>query len=400
MSEPSLTIPFLPDVHVGGDLPTNTVRVAAWTATTPSGPSRRLALAGSDNTVWICTSSMVPATHLVPPDLNLPDGGFRLPPLAGKHPARPRAASTASSILSSSSRLKAFSPTASATAALAPSASISTVAASPAPSSSHQTRLSISDKTDLLENLLRQQDTDERSGLGLGLAGLTRRSLNIQSKDEIEMPVPTHGAAGVVEFPPPVSPSSGGSGHATPTTGGGRERTRSRLSGFWSRAEPETDALAKLDADEMEIEDQMKHEEREDAKEAGDFEAVKKAHQAVNTAPATPKTVNSAPFSEPRTPPPTGNDMNPVRIVLPEPGRGSIVDLALLEEIGELVVLRDVGLLDVLNLETLQLTTHVSLDHVVAPGTARTPLLAHSWLWRRVHLAAREEVRDRRRHMC
>lgn len=131
--------------------------------------------------------------------------------------------------------------------------------------------------------------------------------------------------------------------------------------------------------DEMAVEQEMIREEAEDEREAEDMKIVEKAPRPQAT-----------PTPGPSEAPSLGTASPPMRIVLPEPGRGSIVDLAVLEEVGELVVLRDVGLLDVLNLSNLQLTKHISLDHAAPPGS-RTPKLAPSWLWQRVHLAAREE---------
>lgn len=232
----------------------------------------------------------------------------------------------------------------------------------------HRTSPSVSDRSDLIQQLREQAEapTDERSGLGLGLAGITRRGVSGVPRDE---------------------PDAKG-GDATPKTTRPDHHLTSSITGLLSRNEQEcAEREASTKMDEKEVDREMARNEAEDAREAEETRQLLAAEPRAAAAAATDDGRS--------TPRPENAKEAPVRIVLPEPGRGSIVDLAVLEEVNELVVLRDVGLLDVITLSTLQLITHVSLDHA-APPTAtgevnRTPRLAPSWLWRRVHLAAREE---------
>lgn len=372
--EPPLVIPFLPDEQATGALPTAPVRVAAWNTRTTSGSTKRLALAGADNTVWIISSEITAPSHLVPPDISLPDaaqpGSRPMTPRtassssAGTVQVRPRALSSSSSVLTSTSLRRVLSPTGS-TAALIPSSQVSMAMATPSRPDGHTHRASasIAERSELIQQLREQAEmpVDERSGLGLGLSGIARRGISgVPLKEEPD------GAS------TPKSSGSESSGKIASTPG------------VLRNAEDEcAQREAKSKIQEMEVDRAMARNEAEDARELEEARQLKAAEPRVAAA-----TSHTTPYLE------TSKE-EPVRIVLPEPGRGNIVDLAVLEEVNELVVLRDVGLLDVITLSTLQLITHVSLDHA-APPTAtgernRTPRLAPSWLWRRVHLAAREE---------
>lgn len=189
---------------------------------------------------------------------------------------------------------------------------------------------------------------------------------------------------------PSTVQSSNGQGHT-------RARTASRLTDFWGRnAAKEEEEAAQANKDEMDVEREMAREEAQDAKEAEDLKIVgKTAERTMASSPVTP--LASAPASVageltgPLSPP--IKELAPLRIVLPNPGRGQIVQLAVFESVGELVVLRDVGLLDVISLSDLQLTRHIDLDAAtISTSKQRTPRLEPAWLWQRVHLAAREEV--------
>lgn len=381
-TEPPLVIPFLPDVQATGALPTSPVRVAAWTTTTKAGSSNRLALAGSDNTVWICSSNVGPPSNMVP-DITLPEAASRsITPHAGSSSSggtlqgRPRALSASSSVTTSTSLRRFLSPTGS-TAALIPSSQISMAVATPSRSDghTHRTSASVADRSDLIQQLREQAElpTDERSGLGLGLAGIARRGISgVPVKEE-----PERNGGSIT----PKSDSSDSSGrHIT-----------SRISGmFSSNAEEEcAEREAKAKIEELEVEREMVRNAAEDAREAEEARQLQAAEPRVAAKAATEDGRSIPRYADSKA------REAPVRIVLPEPGRGTIVDLAVLEEVNELVVLRDVGLLDVITLSTLQLITHVSLDHAAPPTVTgevnRTPRLAPSWLWRRVHLAAREE---------
>ncbi|GMK53714.1 hypothetical protein CspeluHIS016_0103000 [Cutaneotrichosporon spelunceum] len=369
--EPPLVIPFLPDGQATGALPTSPVRVAAWSTATKSGPTKRLALAGADNTVWIISSEVGAPSHLAPPDLSLSDasspGSRPITPRstsassAGTVQMRARALSSTSSVLTATSLRRVLSPTGS-TAAVIPTPQVSVATATPSRSDGHRHRpsASLAGRSELIQHLREQAElpVEEPAGLSLGLSGIGRRTTK-------------EGADGAAT---PKSTSSCSSG-----------RNVSMADPFTKAAEDGcAQREAKSQIEEKEVDRAMALNEAEDAREAEEARQLKAAEPrvAAATARTTPRLEGKAKDA-------------PVRIVLPEPGRGSIVDLAVLEEVNELVVLRDVGLLDVITLSTLQLITHVSLDHA-APPTAtgevnRTPCLAPSWLWRRVHLAAREE---------
>jgi hypothetical protein len=301
---------------------------------------------------------------------------------------RPRAASSASSIsCSSRAGKRVFSPTAS-TATLTPAPAISAVAASPEPPDAHHRRTT-SGVVDSLKDSLKHAD-DDRGGLGLGLA-FPRRGLHVHSKEELDATSPR---------------DSGGSLSSESTAGAGHTRTRtlSRLSGFWRNTKEEEDAAEQVarraQMDEIAVEREMAREEAEDVKETEDFEIVRKRAKSASTTKSSSSTtpVNTAfpavieSDDEDAPPRKKSGDRPPLRIVLPDPGRGRIVHLAVFEDVGQLVALRDVGLLDILSLSDLALTSHIDLD-AATPNKERK-LLSLAWLWRRVHLAAREEVRS------
>lgn len=362
--EPPLVIPFLPNVDLEGPLPVAPVRIASWATTTTAGPSKRLAVAGTDNTVWILTTE-IDAPQLLP-DLSLSEAALRPP--RSRHVSsaststvtggRPRALSSTSSIMTSTSLRRVLSPTAA-------SASLSSATVTAAAPDGHVPRASLSEHSDLMNQLREQVDRDDRPpSLGHAIAGHARAGVSgVQHKAE-----PRDDGS--------TSPKSVGSSESR-----GMSATLSGIMGRSSDSEASAkERRAKID--EMEVEQQMIREEAEDEREAVDMKIVEKAPPPQ----ATPTPDALSPRRKTTQP--------PMRIVLPEPGRGSIIDLAVLEEVGELVILRDVGLLDVLNLSNLQLTKHVSLDHAAPPMAGkpgRVPKLAPSWLWQRVHLAAREE---------
>ena len=127
----------------------------------------------------------------------------------------------------------------------------------------------------------------------------------------------------------------------------------------------------------MAVEAEMAKEEAEDVKEADDL-AVLASRAGKDSGSSSCPTPRLSDDSKP-----------PVRVVLPNPERGTIIDVAVMEDVGCLVVLRDVGLLDIISLQTLDPVSATSLDFVSVDG--KLPKLTHSWLWRGVHLAVREE---------
>ncbi|WOO76901.1 WD repeat-containing protein 7 [Vanrija pseudolonga] len=368
MTEPPLVIPFLPDASVSNGLPVDPVRVAAWVTSTASGPSKRIAIAGKDNSIWVVPSSTHHERVSSLPALSLPSPGET------PRTTRPRASSSASSILSHSSALRrVFSPPASSPAP----PTLLSMDATPAPPDDHAA-IPASERAELLDQLKAQAEVDERAGLGKGLAALTRRGLPVHGKEE------ENGLGGV------ESPRS--------TTSTDSARKASRLSGFFTRTnaeeqDKEAQARAREKLHETAIDREMDRGEAEAAAEAEQVKVVERASASttLDRTPLASVSRRSVSRQNSGTNSPRLGEGGPVRIVLPYPGRGKIVDLAVLEEVGELVVLRDAGLLDVISLSTLQLTTHVELDDAAPPTNSKTPLLHTTWLWRRVHLAAREE---------
>lgn len=358
---PPPILPFLPDVQVGGALPARPVKIAAWSV----GSTRQVALAGEDNTVWVTTSCVGPSNSLVP-DLSLPEAYASSPRPVG----RPRATSSASSILSGSRR--PFSPSSSTPRAslslTSPTlTSVSDATAAPAPPDGHAHRNSVSDRADLRDYLREQVESDERSSLGLGLAGLTRRGIQVPSRDSS-----TRGD----ETPR----SSASNTSKADSTGTGITH---RLSGLWGKKDDDDlAAKTKWKQDEMAVEAEMAKEEAEDVKEKDDLAVI--ASRAGKEGAGKESGSSSCPT------PRLGDDAKPpVRVVLPNPERGAIIDVAVMEDVGCLVVLRDVGLLDIISLQTLDPVSATSLDFVSVDG--KLPKLTHSWLWRGVHLAVREE---------
>lgn len=353
---PPPILPFLPDVQVGGPLPARPVKIAAWS----TGSTRQVALACDDNTVWVTTSQTGPSA-ILPPEISLPESYPSVPQPIG----RPRATSSASSILSGSRRPfspSSFTPRASLSLASPTLPSVSDATAEPDPPDGHTHRDSTSDRTDLRDYLREQVEADDRSSLGLGLAGLTRRGIPVQSRDS--------SARG--DETPRSSGSNTSKADSTSTS------ITHRLSGLWSRRDDD-DLAAKTQwkQDEMAVEAEMAKKEAEGVKEADDLAVL---------ASRTGKDSSSSSCPTPRF---SDDAKPPVRVVLPNPERGSIVDVAVMEDIGCLVVLRDVGLLDTISLKTLDPVFATSLDFATVDG--KLPKLTHSWFWRGVHLAVREE---------
>ena len=168
---------------------------------------------------------------------------------------------------------------------------------------------------DLREHLREQgKERDEDRGLGLGLVGLGRRGLiGVHGKEDHES-----GATS------PLSAASVESARAVPNRwswlrggeGVGKERGK--------------ELNEKME--EVEVEREMEREVREEVKESEDRRAVEMAGVK-----STPR------FPDEASPKPNNPPIQAMRIILPQPGRGTIACLRVFKEIGLLGILRDEG---------------------------------------------------------
>ena len=172
-------------------------------------------------------------------------------------------------------------------------------------------RDSISEHAELLDHLREQRGPEagheeERSTLGLGIAGLGRRGLpGVHGKED-------HEHSGV------SSPKSGVSVEVSKAVGG-------RLRNWTRNTVPDEDLQERIQ--EIEVEREMEREVLEENKEAEDLRLVQEA----------------------RGPPRLREEVGglreevTVRVVLRQPGCGKVVSLRTFEEVGLLCVLRDTG---------------------------------------------------------
>ncbi|KAI9633004.1 uncharacterized protein MKK02DRAFT_40384 [Dioszegia hungarica] len=372
-----------------GSLSIQPTHTASWHSREPStstaGSSRRVAFACADNTIWITSLSGAAASggpvspdigtdsvpQIVIPPTRAPSGGSRTPtasrlsrpvvPRSSSFAGRHRATSSASSILSSSSRRRssALSPPPIAS----PIASVSTTTALADPHAGHDHRTSLSDRTDLLGHLREQKAsgvTQDDGRLGLGIAGLGRRGLpGVHSKEDIA----EHSGA--------VSPKSAKSAESGRTIS-------TRLMG-WMGADENTEEKDRNElmerVAEVEVEREMIREVEEDKREAEDEKIIQEARR---TPLRTPR-LSSGPEDGTRR---TGRV---TRIVLRETARGKVVQLKVDEDLGVLLVLRDIGLLDVISLVTLEVTDAIDVE---APevSTKQKFRLPPFWHWQGINI--------------
>lgn len=327
-------------------LPSRPSQIATWWSCEPSsskaGPSRRVALAYPDNTIWITAvpeasssvTSQTPAPAATLPQIIIPPGltstsasGSRTPngsrlsrppvPRASSFAGRHRASSSASSILSSSARRRssALSPPPPGQ----PVAAVSAETASADPHANHDHRTSISDKAELRGHLREQRgrpsSTQDDSRLGLGISGLGRRGLpGVHSKEEI---ADASGAA---------SPRSTRSTESNRTI---KTRLMGWIGGEDGQAEKDRKDLMER-VQEVEVEREMAKEVEEDKRELEDEQIINKARR---TPTGTPRQDNGEMSAGFRT----------RRITLPMPWKGKITRLLVDEDSEVLLILRDIG---------------------------------------------------------
>ncbi|WWD20135.1 hypothetical protein CI109_104611 [Kwoniella shandongensis] len=395
MAEKPLIIPFLLDASLPSDnaLPVNPTHVVAWVS--EPGSSRRIALAGNDNTVWIVSNSQAPRpsrttsqpsssllpTIRTPISPTFPTSPRRARPSHPRNssysgPSRPRATSSTSSIITNSSkrRTSAFSPPPS--ARQLPITTLSSATASAAPPDVHTHRSSLSDRTDLRDQLREHKERREEGVVGLGIGAIGRRGLTgVHGKEEQE----THSGA--------ASPKSIAS--ATTDSGGNTSRF-----GFW-RGSNSIDEASELreQMEEVEVDRAMEKEKLEDQKEREDLKMVEAAIERSPT-PAMMVDKDQGRHSN------TSEEARKVsRVILASAGRGKIVAMKVFEEVDALCILRDEGLLDVFSLTTLSSIAHVNLGtseelkpSSTASSSKTTLKIPHFWSWRDVHVAKNGET--------
>ncbi|WVQ79391.1 hypothetical protein IAT38_001488 [Cryptococcus sp. DSM 104549] len=391
-----LVIPFLvgaaiPSESADHALPVTPSHIAHWTRSSDAGPSRHTAIAGEDNTVWVVSS--YPSSFRTPntprhqelhgTDTDIPiiqtpllsPGSSRRtrPPQSRNlsYSNRPRATSSASSVVGSSTskrRISAFSPPPS--ARQLPTTTLSQATASVAPPDTHAHRTSISERAELRGHLREQKDRKDE-GTGLGLGGVGRRGLQgVHGKEENQE---SSGAA---------SPKSSMSVSTESTVG---------RFGFWRHSSASIDGVRDLQdqMEEIEVERAMEKERKEGQKEKEDLKLVEEAMDRSPTPGAT--------FNFQQTHADVHGcdweDKQVVRVVLRSPGTGKVVELKVLEELDTLCVLRDQGLLDIFSLATLDCTASIDLESPEdTPGSKPGLRIPHFWSWRGVHLAKKEDT--------
>lgn len=344
MKAQPLTIPILVDglISQDGALPVEPKHIASWQSLEPSSststPFRRVAFACPDNTIWITTLPDNPSTSTITRSPDLPQlvvpsnhtnesaGGSRTPtgsrlsrpiiPRSSSFAGRHRASSSASSILSATSRRRAsaLSPPPSAT----PLAAVSTTTASADPHAGHDHRKSSADRSELLGHLREQRGagtTQDDGRLGLGIAGLGRRGLSgVHSKEDISQ---QDGGA--------VSPRSSKSTESARTIS-------TRLMG-WIGDEKVSNERERKElmerVQEVEVEREMLREVEEDRREEEEEKLIESARRTPVGTPTLGRDAEVATRVK--------------RIILRQAPRGKIVLLKADEEVGVLIVLRDIG---------------------------------------------------------
>ncbi|ORX37934.1 hypothetical protein BD324DRAFT_623874 [Kockovaella imperatae] len=370
-----LTIPLIVDpLSTDHALPVQPTRLATWTA----GTCRRVALASSDNTIWVHTSSLLPAEDASPPAPAQPlpsiitSSPFGSATLQGSDASRnavhrSRAASSTSSGLTRSSKIRlasGFSPTLSATHLPTTSLTAATATLNAHDEHGHR-RTSLSERAELLEHLREQaKDQEEEDSTFTRLSALARRGLpGVHGKEDYDF---VDGS---------MSPRS--------TVSIDSQRTFTDMFS-WKRAEEEEERKTreiKEKIEEVDVQREMEKETREGEREKQEARAIEAAQRRPERGPKPRRSATTI-EEESKT-----VQKSIHRLVLPLFERGAIVCMTVVEDVG-LVVLRDVGLLDIYSLSDLSIVTSLDLEN--SPGStassSKTRLsLSPSWYWRSCH---------------
>lgn len=375
-----LTVPILIDSAYTGSpdqpLHIQPTHVASWTipASSPgAGPSRCIALACPDNTIWFTASlepkkgsssrGQLPRISLPPSGDNKsqqdgsPLGPLRRPASAQRNASyagrsrdtgnlgvstpRNRAASSASSVASASKRrVSAFSPPNPAPPQPVSSLLAATASFAPPTGPDRSGRSSLSEREELLEHLREQRGQDRRSedshtGLGLGIAGLGRRGLpNVHGKEE-------NADSGRGHVSGSMSPRSVRSDDSSHTLG---NRLISRLRGE-DVSERDRERAMRERIEEVEVDREMEREVRDQQREKDDMRKVAAGEEmaAARRTPGsgTPGTTTPVEDADGYFPDTFRKPVN--RIILPRRCRGRIVAMRVVQELDVLCVLRDNG---------------------------------------------------------
>ncbi|WWC92997.1 uncharacterized protein L201_007961 [Kwoniella dendrophila CBS 6074] len=428
MSEKPLTIPFLidpalPTTSPVPGLPISPSHIASWItpSTNEAGPSRRIALACPDNSVWIDTtpiSSRTPKDQLLSPNLpsittqaassptspllgsprrphNRPTNSRNLSYTGSGITGRHRNSSSASSIYSTASgtgkrRTSAFSPPPS--ALQLPTTTLSSISASAAAPDKHTHRNSISDHNDLRESLEKHKESkndNSSSIIGLGIGGIGRRGLTgLHGRDENIQNNTNNDRSGATSPKSIISNSTDGT--TTTTTGRFGFFGRNSLS-----TENESDKeQEKEKIKEFQVDLEMEKESREDQKELEDMKLIENAIERSSTPTITQ---GDQPLSRTET---VNSRMGCIRrIILKDAGKGKIVQLKVFQDLDTLAILRDEGILDLFSLTTLKHLVTVNPEvpeEAKGSGTGsssksalRIPLF---WQWKNVQLARKDDT--------
>jgi hypothetical protein len=328
-------IPFLVDEagHSGSTYDFEPTHITSWTTQSAAGPSRYIALASPDNSIWVYPQSPenterkvhgksrtdVPQLIATEPTPSETPTGRPGNPRLSSFSQRSRAPSVASSTRTSSSRhrVTSFSPPSTAQAVLT---SLSPTTAIANANDGHGRAHSLSERAELIEHLREQQARNSHDGQGRSSIGL---GINLGRKLDVQ------GQADHGRESGSTSPRSVKSGDSGSTTIGGRLME-------WAKGSEDGEEKTRRDLSdqvaEIAVEREMQKETEEDAKQEEERKIIEVA--MANSSPSPSHGDHMA----------SGKPDRPVRrIVLRQPGRGKIVCLKVFEEQSLLCILRDNG---------------------------------------------------------
>nr|ODN95521.1 hypothetical protein L204_04061 [Cryptococcus depauperatus CBS 7855] len=379
-----LRIPFLVDTTLptewsGHALPVSPTHIAQWTvAETQAGPSKYTALAGRDNTIWVVAypgasadlygkqTEPLDGRLSLPSDPSTSEQGPEVQPPTFTYP-RTSTPSTPGSLKGSA----AFSPPP--PTHQLPTATLSSATVSAAPPDQHCYPNGGLDHQELMEQLRNQQGAREGS-TPLNFGGMGRRGLTgLHGQAEQE--------SGVVSPRSSISTS-------TDATGTG-------ILKLWARNTRSSD-----DERNKELREKMEEKEVERVMEKGRLDGQREQEErrvvgeAIDKNPAHEEDFQIS-DDHWKNHGCDWKDKKVWRIVLREAGRGKIVQLKVLGELGLLCVLRDEGLLDIFSLSNLQSVDSLDLEGPKVrlpkdPSSSKAPQLGNYWSWRGLHLVRKD----------
>ena len=311
-----------------GAIPIQPTHIASWSIPCEAGPSRRIALASSDNSIWVQTSPLHP---LPPPEAIPPAPKQPLPSIITSPPStsnsrpsttrnishRSRATSSTSSLFTSSSRFRATALSPPSSTSTLPTTSLTSATATPAASDAHvhgHSRSSLSERAELLGRLGEQVKEEEDESTLSKITGLAKRGLSgVHGKQEHE-------------------PTAAGSTSPRSTISFESSRTFTDMFG-WRKGDEEEKRTRELKEkmEEVEVEREMQRETREERREAGEARVLEHAQRTPRGLQRR-KTVYGS----------SGTEVDVRRVVLDQSDMGRVVCVKVFEGFG-LCILRDVG---------------------------------------------------------